>query len=100
MAFMIPAVRNEYDIYFSRSPRSSLPGSVSGSPQAPSVMEEYFRNLRGTLTTTAPEKVCKDRIVPVRKISRGHSPGTTKVVAQLCERLRANDTVNKENPLP
>ncbi|KAL3221668.1 hypothetical protein MRX96_029291 [Rhipicephalus microplus] len=46
MAFMIPAVRNEYDIYLSRSPRNS--GSPPTQEWQTSSVEEYLRSLRGS----------------------------------------------------
>ncbi|EEC17169.1 uncharacterized protein LOC8039957 [Ixodes scapularis] len=46
MAFMIPAVRNEYDIYLSRSPRSS--GSPPPFGWTASSVEDYLRNLRAS----------------------------------------------------
>ncbi|KAH7945840.1 hypothetical protein HPB49_016310 [Dermacentor silvarum] len=46
MAFMIPAVRNEYDIYLSRSPRNS--GSPPTQEWSTSSVEEYLRSMRGS----------------------------------------------------
>ncbi|KAH6929891.1 hypothetical protein HPB50_006612 [Hyalomma asiaticum] len=102
MAFMIPAVRNEYDIYLSRSPRNS--GSPPTQEWQTSSVEEYLRSLRGSachnnnnnvfmknnnLSASRDRSSCSSS--PQRKTSRDLCCMHRKVDAVLIEKLKKCD---------
>lgn len=84
MAFMIPAVRNEYDIYLSRSPRNS--GSPPTNEWSASSVEEYLKTLRGS---TCPSNnnnnvhVRNNNLGPSRDHTNGSSPARRKTSRHL-----------------
>lgn len=102
MAFMIPAVRNEYDIYLSRSPRSS--GSPPPFSVTASSVEDYLRNLRASpavcqnnntisqnnnVNSSPNSKDLRSGPVPRRKTSRDMSHPQGKLNnSELMEKLK------------
>uniref|UniRef100_G3MPF3 Uncharacterized protein n=1 Tax=Amblyomma maculatum TaxID=34609 RepID=G3MPF3_AMBMU len=85
MAFMIPAVRNEYDIYLSRSPRNS--GSPPTHDWPTSSVEEYLKTLRGSTACQNNNNVLVKNYnlgAACRDLSAGSSSPPRKTSRDLC----------------
>ncbi|XP_077524998.1 uncharacterized protein LOC144136504 [Amblyomma americanum] len=95
MAFMIPAVRNEYDIYLSRSPRSS--GSPPTQEWPTSSVEEYLRSLRGVSAGQNNNNNVLTKNYNLGAGSRDRSPGSSppprKTSRDLCSMQGRMDPV-------
>uniref|UniRef100_A0A1E1XRG0 Uncharacterized protein n=1 Tax=Amblyomma sculptum TaxID=1581419 RepID=A0A1E1XRG0_AMBSC len=94
MAFMIPAVRNEYDIYLSRSPRNS--GSPPTQEWPTSSVEEYLKSLRGVAACQNNNNVLTTNY-SLGTGSRDRSPGSSspprKTSRDLCSMQGRMDPV-------